>query len=320
MAEALLSLRGVVKEFTVRGGRGSSVLRAVNEVSLDIFPGETAGLVGESGCGKSTLAYIIMRLEKMTRGEMFFEGRSLAEMSKAQRRALRPMIQTVFQDPQSSLNPRFRVRQIVEEPLRLNGWTDAEKRRERVLGLLARVGLGPEFMDRFPHELSGGQRQRVAVARALCLNPKLMVLDEPTSALDVSVQAQVLNLLRELQAEFGMAYLFISHNLAVVRYLCDRVMVMYLGRLVEIAPTEELFMRPAHPYTEMLLQSIPSLDRNRPLAAASNDEMPSPLNTPPGCGFHPRCPRAVERCRREVPGLSAVSDGRWAACHLALRE
>ena len=315
MVEPLLTLRGVEKEFPVRGTGGKLSLRAVNNLSLKIFPGETVGLVGESGCGKSTLGYLIMNLLEMTKGEIIFEGHSVAKMSKSERRALRPQIQIVFQDPQSSLNPRFRVEQIVEEPLRLNGWRDRQKRRERVIQLLQKVGLAEEHLKRFPHEFSGGQRQRIAIARALSLNPKLIVLDEPTSALDVSVQAQVLNLLKDLQKEFNLSYLFISHNLAVVRHLSDRVGVMYLGSIVELAQSEELFANPLHPYTKTLMQSIPNVEDDKPLVGELNDEMPSPLHLPSGCSFHPRCSQTTQLCRQTKPELSVVKDGHWVACH-----
>ncbi len=315
MSKPILSLREVVKEFPIRGARGNLSFRAVNHVSLDVFPGETVGLVGESGCGKSTLGYMVMDLLPITQGEILFEGQKLADASKVERRKLQAKIQIVFQDPQSSLNPRFRIGQIVEEPLRLNGWRDKRERKNLVLQLLSKVSLGEEYLRRYPHELSGGQRQRVAIARALSLNPQLIVLDEPTSALDVSVQAQILNLLRELQQNLNLSYLFISHNLAVIRHLSSKVAVMYLGQIVEISGTDDLFAKPLHPYTKMLLSSVPNLNDERPLEVAVESEMPSAMHPPSGCSFHPRCPQASELCRQFNPELQRVNDLHWVSCH-----
>lgn len=316
MLKPLLSLREVEKEFPIRGYGKKLSFKAVNKVSLEIFPGETVGLVGESGCGKSTLGYLVLNLLDLTHGEIVFEGQNLTDVNKGQRRDLKSQIQIVFQDPQSSLNPRFKIEQIVEEPLRLNGWRDKHKRKERVRQLLDKVGLGEEYLDRFPHELSGGQRQRVAIARALSLNPKLIVLDEPTSALDVSVQAQILNLLKELQRDLNLAYLFISHNLAVVRHLSNKVAVMYLGRIVELADTDELFDNPLHPYTKVLLQSVPNINIEKPLVVQlDNGEMPTPLTSPLGCSFYPRCSKAIDRCRDIATELYVVNEGHWVACH-----
>lgn len=314
MVKPLLSLRRVGKEFPARGYGKRLSFKAANEVSLDIYPGETVGLVGESGCGKSTLGYLVLNLLDITSGEILFEGRNLANMNKDQRRELKSQIQIVFQDPQSSLNPRFKIEQIVEEPLRLNGWRDKQKRKDRVRQLLDKVGLGEEYLGRFPHELSGGQRQRVAIARAISLNPKLIVLDEPTSALDVSVQAQILNLLKELQRDLNLAYLFISHNLAVVRHLSNRVAVMYFGRIIELADTAELFNNPLHPYTKVLLQSIPNINTEKPLVVEIDGEIPTQLTSPIGCSFHSRCSYANDLCREVGPELQLISDGHWVAC------
>ncbi len=314
MFKPLLSLQRVGKEFPARGsGKGLSY-KAVNEVSLDIYPGETVGLVGESGCGKSTLGYLVLNLLDLTSGEILFEGQSLANLNKAQQRALKSQIQIVFQDPQSSLNPRFKIEQIVEEPLRLNGWRDKQKRKERVRQLLDKVGLGEEYLGRFPHELSGGQRQRVAIARAISLNPKLIVLDEPTSALDVSVQAQILNLLKELQRDLNLAFLFISHNLAVVRHLSNKVAVMYYGRIIELADTNELFNNPLHPYTKVLLQSIPNINPEKPLFVELEGEMPTPHKSPLGCSFHSRCSYANDLCREAGSELQLIKEGHWVSC------
>lgn len=320
MLKPLLSLRGVEKEFPVRGNKGSLPFKAVNNVSLDIFPGETVGLVGESGCGKSTLGYMVLNLLDLTNGKIFFEGQNLMNIGKVQQREIKSQIQIVFQDPQSSLNPRFRIGQIVEEPLRLNGWRDKPKRQERVRQLLTKVGLGEEYLGRFPHELSGGQRQRVAIARALSLDPKLIVLDEPTSALDVSVQAQILNLLKELQRDLNLAYLFISHNLAVVRHLSNKVAVMYLGRIVELADSDELFNNPLHPYTKVLLQSVPNINTEKPLVVEFDGEMSTRLISPQGCSFHPRCCYANELCRETGTELQIIKEGHWVSCHAVRGE
>lgn len=317
MFKPLLSIQGVGKEFPARGnGKGLSY-KAVDEVSLDIYPGETVGLVGESGSGKSTLGYLVLNLLNLTSGEILFEGQGLANLDKARLRELKSQIQIVFQDPQSSLNPRFKIEQIVEEPLRLNGWRDKQKRKDRVRQLLDKVGLGGEYLGRFPHELSGGQRQRVAIARAISLNPKLIVLDEPTSALDVSVQAQILNLLKELQRDLNLAFLFISHNLAVVRHLSKRVAVMHFGRIIELAETNELFNNPLHPYTKVLLQSIPNINPEKPLLVELESEMPTPFQSPSGCSFHSRCSYAKDLCREVSPELELINEGHWVSCYLS---
>lgn len=319
MVKPLLSLQRVEKEFPTRGYGKKLSYKAVNEVSLDIYPGETVGLVGESGCGKSTLGYLVLNLLELTSGKILFEGKNLTDFNKAQRRALKSQIQIVFQDPQSSLNPRFKISQIVEEPLRLNGWQDKQKRKDWVRKLLDKVGLGEEYLDRFPHELSGGQRQRVAIERAISLNPKLIVLDEPTSALDVSVQAQILNLLKELQRDLDLAYLFISHNLSVVRHLSNKVAVMYFGRLIELADTDELFNNPLHPYTKVLLQSIPNINPEKPLVVELEGEIPTPLTSPLGCSFHSRCSCANDLCLEAGPELQRIKDSHWVSCTVVSR-
>ena len=292
-------------------------LQAVDGLSLDIRRGETLALVGESGCGKSTVARLIVGLHAASRGRIVFDGVDLAgSRSHARNAQLRQRMQMIFQDPYASLNPRWRVGRIIAEPLRAQHLlADKQAVRNRVGELLKQVGLAPEDGDRFPHEFSGGQRQRISIARALSANPEFLVCDEPTSALDVSVQAQVLNLMKDLQQQLGLTYLFIAHNLAVVAYIASRVGVMYLGRLVELADASTLFTHPRHPYTRMLLDAIPDLDMSgRPRTPVAG-EVPNPLNPPAGCAFHPRCPHANERCKTERPILNAVgADGR-VACH-----
>jgi oligopeptide/dipeptide ABC transporter ATP-binding protein len=287
----------------------------VDGVSFAIARGRTLGLVGESGCGKTTVGRAILRLIEPTSGSIRFLGQEIATLPRRRLRALRPKMQIVFQDPMSSLNPRMTVRQILAEPLRLNGWGRREA-GARVVELLETVGLSAEQADRFPHEFSGGQRQRIGVARALALNPDLIVLDEPTSALDVSVQAQVLNLLRRLQRERGLTYLFISHDLSVVRHLCDEVAVMYLGRIVETGPVEKVFADPQHPYTQALLSAVPIPDPEvRAKRIILTGDVPSPVHPPPACRFHPRCPRAQQVCREIDPPLEEKRPGQLAACH-----
>ena len=290
-------------------------MHAVDDVSFALREGETLGIVGESGCGKSTLIRALMRLVEPTAGTVRFRGADITHASRRELRPVRRELQMVFQDPQASLNPRKRVGQIVGLPLRLRGERDVER---RVRGLLRRVGLNPEHINRFPHEFSGGQRQRIGIARALAASPKAILLDEPVSALDVSIQAQVVNLLEELQEEFGLSYIFVAHDLAVVRHVSDRIIVMYLGKVVEVSPAEALYERPIHPYTAGLLGAIPVPDprtnrtRSRPVVEG---EPPSPLNPPSGCRFHTRCPHATEVCRAVEPPLVAHADGHLAACH-----
>jgi oligopeptide/dipeptide ABC transporter ATP-binding protein len=322
--DVLLEVRHLVKHFTVSGGLfggPAGLVRAVDDVSFSIKRGETLGLVGESGCGKTTTGRCILQLERPTSGQVIFEGRDLTGLDLAALRPIRRRMQVIFQDPYSSLNPRMTVGQILAEPLSVHGIVPtARGRRERVRELLHRVGLLPQHGERYPHQLSGGQRQRVGIARALAVEPELIVCDEPVSALDVSIQAQIINLLEDLQAELGLTYLFIAHDLAVVRHISDRVVVMYLGKIVEVADRIELYDRPLHPYTQALLAAVPIPDPQVEATRARQvlgGEVPSPLNPPSGCVFHPRCPIAVEKCRGEIPPLREITPGHWAACLLA---
>jgi oligopeptide transport system ATP-binding protein len=297
------------------------VVRAVDGVSFTLRRGETLGLVGESGCGKTTTGRCILQLERPTSGQVIFEGRDLTTLDDAALRAVRRKIQVIFQDPYSSLNPRMTVGQIISEPLSVHGIVPQPRgRAERTRQLLARVGLLPQHAQRYPHELSGGQRQRVGIARALAMEPSLIVCDEPVSALDVSIQAQIINLLEDLQAEYGLTYLFIAHDLAVVRHISDRVAVMYLGKIAELADRKSLYDEPLHPYTRALLAAVPipdpELEAHRERVVLGG-EVPSPLNPPPGCVFHPRCPIAVDRCSREIPALREARPDHHAACLLA---
>ena len=318
--DPIIEVSGLRKYYPVRGGvlgRQRGQVRAVEDVSLDLYPGETLGLVGESGCGKSTLGRTLMRLEEPTAGDVLYDGRDLAHASAKELFALRRNVQMIFQDPYSSLNPRITVGETVREPLDVHRLGTDEERQQRVDELLTAVGLSPEAKNRYPHEFSGGQRQRVGVARSLALDPKVIVADEPVSALDVSVQGQVLNLMVHFQRELGLTYLFISHDLSVVEYISDRVAIMYLGRLVEVGSTEDIFQRPAHPYTRALMEAVPVADpRRRRQTTPIQGETPSAVNPPPGCAFHPRCPFATEICRQSVPALGSVSDdgGHTAAC------
>jgi dipeptide transport system ATP-binding protein len=304
-----------------RVGRGfmqpPAIVKALNGVSFSLDAGQTLAVVGESGCGKSTLARALTLIEKPTAGSLQLGGVDVATADAATTKTLRPLVQMVFQNPYASLNPRKRVAQMLDEPLALNTTLGASERRERVAAMLQQVGLRPEFAQRYPHMFSGGQRQRIAIARAMMLSPKLLVADEPTSALDVSIQAQILNLFMDLQASTRIAYVFISHNLSVVEHIAERVMVMYLGRVVEFAPKATLFAQPLHPYTRALLSATPSIDAaRRAQKIRIVGELPSPLAPPPGCSFHKRCPHATERCAQEVPELRTLA-GREVACHHA---
>jgi oligopeptide transport system ATP-binding protein len=324
MSEVLLEVENLVKHFPVGGGMFSSptgAVRAIDGVSFTLRRGETLGLVGESGCGKTTTGRCILRLERPTSGRIVFEGVDLASLGEAEMRAVRRRVQVIFQDPYSSLNPRMTIGQILAEPLKVHGIVrDPAGRQARVQELLEQVGLHRQHARRYPHQLSGGQRQRVGIARALAMEPSLIICDEPVSALDVSIQAQIINLLEDLQQRLGLTYLFIAHDLSVVRHISDRVAVMYLGKIVEIADRAALYEEPLHPYTRALLSAVPIPD---PAVEASRErtvlrgEVPSPLNPPPGCVFHPRCPIAVARCSAEVPALREIRRAHSGACHLA---
>jgi len=309
----LVQVRNLVKHFPVENS--SDVVQAIDDVSFDIFAGETLGLVGESGCGKSTVGRCILRLYEPTRGDVIFEGRNLVGMPNREMQKLRREMQIIFQDPYASLNPRLNILSIVSEPLKIHGIGNKTERRERVADLMKKVGLDPNYMTRYPHEFSGGQRQRIGIARALALNPKLIIADEPVSALDVSVQAQVVNLLQDLQADFGLTYLFISHGLAVVEHISQRVAVMYLGKIVEIAASGELYKNPLHPYTKALLSAIPIPDpKQKRERIVLQGDVPTPINPPSGCRFRTRCPWAIEACAQVVPELREIRENHFAAC------
>src|SRR5262245_221244 len=321
-AAPLLEVRGLRMHFPVTEGliarRHIGDVKAVDGIDFTIRRGETLGLVGESGCGKTTTGRCILRLEKPTEGEILYNGVDIAKLSRKDLLALRRRIQVIFQDPYSSLNPRQKVGSIIGEPMKVHGVEpEAKKRDERVRELLSLCGLNPNFADRYPHEMSGGQRQRVGIARALALNPEFIVCDEAVSALDVSIQAQIINLLEDLRDKLNLTYLFIAHDLSVVRHLCQRVAVMYLGRVVELAQCDELFDHPLHPYTTALLSAVPVPDPRVEAARAfrpPRGEVPSPINPPSGCVFHPRCPKAVEGCKVSRPALRELRPGHWVAC------
>ncbi|HVM79081.1 MAG TPA: oligopeptide/dipeptide ABC transporter ATP-binding protein, partial [Stellaceae bacterium] len=285
-------------------------------VDLQLFPGEVLGLVGESGCGKSTLGRIAVGLYEPSAGTVLLKGADRASLGKEARRKAQLTAQMIFQDPFASLNPRLKVREIVGEGPRVHGLVSAAGLDRFLDDLLRRVGLDPSYLRRYPHQFSGGQRQRIGIARALAVQPEFVVCDEPVAALDVSIQAQIINLFVSLREEFGLAYLFISHDLGVVEHIADRILIMYLGRIVESARTEELFARPNHPYTQALLAEVPRLDQRKRSFTPVKGEIPSSLDPPSGCHFHPRCPHAMERCRREVPALREIAPGRRSACHL----
>ncbi|MDX6467223.1 MAG: peptide/nickel transport system ATP-binding protein [Gaiellaceae bacterium] len=315
MTDVLLEAVNLVKHF--RHGR-NEVVHAVDGVSLEVRRGETLGIVGESGCGKSTLGRLLVRLHEPTRGTVRFDGTDITALSRRQLRPYRREMQMIFQDPYASLNPRKRVGQIVEDPFRIHRTLSTKQIRHRVQELLEVVGLSPDHMNRYPHEFSGGQRQRIGVARALALNPQLIVADEPVSALDVSIQAQVINLLDDLQDEFDLTYVFIAHDLGVVHHVSDRIAVMYLGVVVEVGPSDPLFLHPIHPYTEALLSAIPAIEADDVAPRERivlEGEVPSPIDPPAGCRFHPRCAYATEICAVERPPLTDHGNGRFAACH-----
>jgi oligopeptide/dipeptide ABC transporter ATP-binding protein len=316
----ILSVRNLKKTFPVGGGflKAPALLRAVDGVSFEVNAGETFGLVGESGCGKSTLAQTVVRLYEPNGGEIIFNGEDISKLKGGRLRNVHRELQMVFQDPYTSLDPRMTVRSIIEEPLKNFKMGSSKEREERVDAMLERVNLHRYFGNRYPHEFSGGQRQRIGIARALALQPKVVVCDEPVSALDVSIQAQVLNLLSDLQRDFGLTYLFIAHNLAVVAHISDRIGVMYLGKMVEVSPTDTLMNTPRHPYTKALLSAIPSADRRqRRERIVLTGEVPSPLNPPSGCRFRTRCPIATQHCADEEPPLRELSPGQFVACHYA---
>jgi peptide/nickel transport system ATP-binding protein len=322
-APPLLQATGLGKTFTV-GGRlssgGRKIVHAVDDVSLEVRYGETVGLVGESGCGKSTLGRCLVRLYELTAGQLRFKGTDISHYSRRQLRPIRREMQMVFQDPYASLNPRRRIGDLIAEPLRVHGERSRGEIAARVRELLGLVGLLPDHIERFPHEFSGGQRQRVGIARALALDPNLIVADEPVSALDVSIQAQIVNLLADLQERLGLTYIFIAHDLSVIRQVATRTAVMYLGSIVELGPTDEVYRAPAHPYTQALISAVPVPDveggvRNRIVLAG---DVPNPIDPPAGCRFHPRCRFAKDRCRTERPALREIAPGRTVACHFPL--
>lgn len=319
--EALLEVRDLKKHFPVANEnpfkRSTQSVKAVDGVNFNVYPGESLGVVGESGCGKSTMARLVNQLIRPTDGTIMYKDKNLIEMNTKDLRDTRKKIQMVFQDPYASLDPRIKVGELIEEPLLIHKIDDKKSRRKRVEELLEIVGLNKRYADRFPHEFSGGQRQRINIARALALNPELIICDEPVSALDVSVQAQVINLLKELQAEFNLTYIFISHDLNVVRYMCDRIMVMYLGKIVEVGTFEEIYSNPMHPYTKALFSAIPKenpfLDKDKHILKGN---VPSPLNPPSGCSFHERCPVAMDICSKVAPKVITTNNKHQASCHL----
>lgn len=320
MGVKLLEVQGLTKFFPVKKsllGKTQEWLRAVDNVSFSVYKGETLSLVGESGCGKSTTRKLVLRLLEADKGSVYYKGKNIFEATPSELRALRKEMQVVFQDPYASLDPKWRVGNIIGEPLRIHGLGTEKERKERVLELMKEVGLRPEQYERYPHEFSGGQRQRVGIARALALDPEIIIADEPVSALDVSIQAQVINMFNRLQKKAGLTYIFISHDLSIVKHISDRVAVMYLGKIVELAPVDQLFESAKHPYTQALLASIPVPNpAKRQELGFLEGEVPSPINPPSGCSFHPRCKYAKPICSQEEPSLSVLADGHQVSCHL----
>lgn len=327
-AESLITLETVSKRFTrkldvaerLARGLGAKIkeqtVHAVDRVDLNVGKGEVVGLVGESGCGKSTLGRIVARLHKPSEGQFLYGGRPVEELNRREAAHLDLAIQMIFQDPMASLNPRMKVGQIIGEAVQAHRLVPRTEQKDYVAQIMQRVGLDPDYRARYPHQFSGGQRQRIGIARALAVKPEMLVCDESVAALDVSIQAQVLNLFMELQQDFGLTYLFISHDLGVVEHLSDRVVIMYLGRVVEQAPTAELFAAPNHPYTQALLEDVPRLESGKRRFHPIKGEIPSPMDPPSGCHFHPRCPHAFDRCRVEEPALRKIAPGHFSACHL----
>ncbi|MFP7298285.1 ABC transporter ATP-binding protein [Neobacillus niacini] len=309
----LIEIKNLSKSFTI----GGQELKAVNNISLSIQPGETVGLVGESGCGKSTLGKTVIRLHRATSGEVLFEGENILSLPEKPMKKFRKEMQIIFQDPYASLNPRMTVEELIGEPLSIHKIVTGKAKKDRIKELILQVGLKPEHLQRYPHEFSGGQRQRIGIARSLALNPKFIVCDEPISALDVSIQAQVVNLLKQLQQELGLTYLFIAHDLSMVKYISDRILVMYLGNMMELADSETLSREPLHPYTQALMSAVPIPDpevkRER---IVLEGEVPSPLNPPSGCVFRTRCIHAMDICTKQVPNWKEVKNGHFTACHL----
>jgi oligopeptide/dipeptide ABC transporter ATP-binding protein len=318
--DVLVRVENLKKFFAVSQGffqRNKTYVRAVDDISFNIQRGETVGLVGESGCGKSTVGRTILRLIEPTAGKVFFDSKNIFQLDREGLRSIRNKMAIIFQDPYSSINPRMQLLDIVAEPLRTHAALKNNALRDKVSELLSQVGMGQEHLNRYPHEFSGGQRQRIAIARALSLNPSFLILDEPTSALDVSVQAQVLNLIVDLQRQLNLTYLFISHNLAVVQHISDRIIIMYLGKIVEMGPTANIFAHPLHPYSEALLSAIPNPDIDQPnQQILLKGDVPSPVNIPSGCNFHTRCLYAEKKCRIRTPQLSEAKKEHWVACHL----
>ncbi len=317
-SEVILKVRDLKKHFDIRGARGRQTLKALDGVSFEVRRGETVGVVGESGCGKTTLGRTIIRLYRPTEGSIEFLGREVAHLPESSLRWMRREVQMIFQDPYASLNPRMTVNDILTEPLELAKGLDQSQRRQRVRELLDLVGLSQEHANRYPHEFSGGQRQRIGIARALAVNPSVIIADEPISALDVSIQAQIVNLLEELQNELGLTYMVVAHDLSMVKHISDRVLVMYLGKIVEVAPSNMLYERPQHPYTKALLSAIPIPDPRaeaRRRRIVLKGDVPSPINPPSGCRFRTRCPEAVEICAHKEPEFVDLGDGHQVACH-----